>query len=172
MSCNNIVTFENLIPIPNGLEYEALSGENNYYVAVNTKELKPIAHLGKFTLDDINSGCENKSVIGTVDLYEIRVSGYLTYSISIKCLVSSSNFITNIQGSENKGCISQDSILPMNSQGLDGVTLPYVVTKYSGYKPSEINVTVSLIDISVDEPIIINGNAVVIVRGAFKIKTD
>ncbi|MGL6105179.1 hypothetical protein [Romboutsia sp.] len=172
MSCNNIVTFENLIPIPNGLEYVVPSGETTFYVAVNTDDLKPAPHLGKYNIEDVNNICPNKSVNGFVDLYEIRVSGYLTYSISVKCLASSINFTTNVSSTQKKGCISQSSILPMSSPGLDSTTLPYVVTKYSADNSTDINVKVSLLDISIDSPIVIDGNSVVILRGSFKISTD
>lgn len=168
MACNNILSFENLIQVPTGIDYEIPSGTTTYYVAVNTDNLDISAIPGKYPTSNIGSVCPGKELSGEVELYEIRVSGYLNYSVSVKCLKSSNNFVVNTPLTENPGCISSNSILPISTDYINN-KLPYLVIGYLSVKPATIEIEVALTDINLDELQEINGSYFIVVRGIFNI---
>ncbi|MGL5314002.1 MAG: hypothetical protein ACRC92_12210, partial [Peptostreptococcaceae bacterium] len=168
VACNNILAFENLIQVPTGIDYEIPSGTTTYYVAVNTDNLDISAVPGKYPTSNIGNICRGKELSGEVELYEIRVSGYLNYSVSVKCLKSSNNFVVNTPLTENPGCISSSSMLPISADDINN-KLPYIVIGYLPVKPVNLEVEVALTDINLDSPQEINGNYFIVVRGIFNI---
>lgn len=174
MNCTNIIEFENLIPVPIGLEYSLSNDKIKYSVAVNTDKLEVTTNIEQHQVEGIKKICTDKEIKGKVNLYETRVSGYLTYSVSVKCLKSSENFEVTALYTDKSGWISDSSILPIYSQGENNTKLPYMLTGYSANDPNPINVKVSLIQIIQEEIIVEPSTDVefILVKGKFEIITN
>lgn len=169
MTCNNILAFENLIEVPKDIDYEIKPGAAYYYVAVNTDDLEILPEPVKYSSGNIVSICPGKNIPGEAELDEIRVSGYLNYSISVKCLKSSDNFIINTTQTESQGCISVNSILPITSEDIYN-KLPYIVVGYLPPNTGNIKIQVELTEIKIASKEEINGNYFIVVQGKFKIE--
>ncbi len=172
MICNNIISFENLIPIPSGIDYSIPSGQIKFSVAVNTDNLEITTKEGEYPIENSDLICPNKLVKGNVDLYQIRVSGYLNYSISVKCLQSSENFNVEVPFTDVNGWVSQSSTLPLFSEEALGIKTPYLITGYNATGSTSYNIIVTLTTLIVEEPVVINDNKVILVKGSFTITTQ
>lgn len=172
MNCNNIINFENLIPVPDGIEYSISKDQIKYSVAANTDNLEQDLQQGQYPVENITTICPNQQIKGNVNLYEIRVSGYLTYSVSVKCLVSSDNFEISTFYTDINGWVSQSGVLPIESDGENDNKLPYMVVGYSVKNPATTNINVALVDLIVDPPVEISGNKVILVKGSFEITSE
>ena len=174
MSCKNTIMFENLIQIPMGISYTADIPRENFYMAINSDNIQ--ITFNKFEQSNyIENICEMKPVKAKVQLYEIRVSGYLVYSISVKCLENNNlKCISQTQSTEGiiTGCVCDSSILSLQSVDENNNIVPYLIIGYLASNPSDLCVEVSLEDVYIEtQNEYSNSNEFILVKGLLKITT-
>lgn len=171
MSCNNTISFENLVKTPIGLGY---SDNNKYSATINTDNLHlqvvPVESSAQASVCGTGS-----SIVGKAMMSEIRVSGYLIYSISVDALnISDSKFSIdpNLNNVSKAGWLSDASILPISSYNSTKVEVPYIVVKYqslSAPQPTDDNIMVTLTKLDTKYTVDEKGITLILLEGEFVI---
>ena len=176
MECKNYMSFSGTILLPEGIdtviddlnESAMLTDDPiNALVAVNTEHLNITSELVEKEVDVAAGGiCEGKELKAKALVYEIRISGYLVYSIGAEVLKSSANFdivseltddnFDSVDSVEkdyvqvrNVGCASLVDILALSAENENGVKLPYLIVGVSKEDPKDYEIEVSLVDLDI-----------------------
>lgn len=171
MSCNNTIPFESLIKIPKDFKYTQYNSQYIYNVCVNTDNLLIDLVSDMIDYEDQNIICPNKVISGKVELYEARVSGYLSVSLSVKCLKSSANFVIEDQRSLYTGYVTETFTLVPSFINEQGVKVNYVIANYHQSKVASILPLVKLKSIDLSSYIDEYDNEFILVSGNFEITT-
>lgn len=171
MACYNKVSFENLIKTPIGLEY---FDNNLYSIVTNTDNLH--VELVKVESPAPTDICKTgTSIMGKALIYEVRVSGYFTYSVAVDALDTSDPkfsidpVLTNVS---KAGWLSDAAILPIASYNSSMFKVPYMVIKYISLKedkPTDDDIRLVLTKLDTKSTVDEQGVTLILLEGEFEV---
>ena len=144
---------------------------NSYDVVAETKNLN-ISLVPYQESDNVNVECDEvESIPVKIKLNEVRVSGYLLYSIAIDAIKKSENFSINTTQTERfitKGWLQEDSMIPVESKtGEQYIIIGYVSDL--DLTPQDIKINVNLTNLKIKEKIEDGTNVMFLLNGVFEI---
>lgn len=171
MSCQNKISFENLVKIPLGLKYK--KNTENLSMVANTENLN-------ISLEPYNTDSKTEAIICDkaqqlnikIKLMEIRLSGYLVYSVMADAIDKSENFhISPKLGTTvvTQGWASESAVLPI----VQDKNQSYIVIGYvqdEKLKAEDIKVNIYVNDVHVDQVIKYGDNVDLLLKGELEIK--
>lgn len=173
MYCNNIIKFENLIKTPLELEY---FDNNAYAIVANTDNLYINIVPVEYPVSDITQICDSgKLVSGTVTVNEVRVSGYLVYSVATDSLFSHNPNLQidpTLSNVVQAGWLSNSAVIPISSSNQELEIVPYmVVGNISPSDPNPTDLDIKVVLKKLDRKFIINesGSTLILLEGEFEI---
>lgn len=173
MYCNNTIEFKNLIKTPLELEY---FNNNAYAIVANTDNLHVNVVPVEYPVSGITQLCQSGELVsGTVTFNEVRVSGYLVYSLATDSLFSHNPNLEIDKSLSNvvqAGWLSSYDVIPISSRNQQLILMPYMVVKnipLSEPIPTDSDIKVVLTKLDQRDVLNESGSTLILLEGEFEI---